>query len=242
MIKKMHYGLTGDGKKTLVMLHGWGVDGTYFSQIVKQFNTKAKCLIVDFYGFGKSEEPPAYFDTYEYAYQIFLLLKRLGLDDIVLVGHSFGGRVAIILSSIFGIDICGLMLTSSAGLRRFSFKKSIRVAKFKFTKLMCKWGIFDKGVLAKFGSTDYKRLSKNMKQCFKQIVNQDLGFLLSKISVPTKLFWAKDDKETPIWMCKKLKKNIIASKACIFRTGGHFVYLKRAFRFEKELGTLLEEV
>lgn len=235
MINKLYYNLSGEGEKTIVLLHGWGVKGSYFSQVKRQFNTKAKCLIVDFYGFGESGEPPEYFDTYEYAYQIFLLLSRLGLDKIVLGGHSFGGRVAIILSSIFGIDICGLVLTSSAGLNRFSLKKSIKIAKFKFAKLMCKWGVWNENKLAKFGSPDYKRLSGNMRQCFKQIVNQDLGFLLSKINIPTKLFWAKDDKETPIWMCKKLKKNIIGSKACVFRTGGHFVYLKREYAFQKEI-------
>lgn len=240
MIKTMHYEISGEGEKTLVMLHGWGVDGKYFSQVEKQFNTKAKCLIVDFYGFGKTSEPPDYFDTYEYAYQLFLLLKKLGVGKIVLVGHSFGGRVAIILSSIFDIDICGLVLTSSAGLNRFSFARYIKVQRYKFLKRLSKYGIVCKEKLTKFGSDDYKKLSENLKAVFKKIVRQDLGYLLHKISVPTKMYWAKDDRETPYWMCKKLNKKIKNSSAVVAKNGGHFVYIKRGYGFKRELDGIID--
>lgn len=76
MIGKLNYSLSGEGEKTVVMLHGWGMSSNAFSVLEKQLNSYSKCLIVDFYGFGKSDKPPDYFDTYEYAYQIFLLLKN----------------------------------------------------------------------------------------------------------------------------------------------------------------------
>lgn len=240
MINKLHYDLSGEGEKTLVLLHGWGVNGSYFSQVKKQFNTKAKCLIVDFYGFGESGEPPEYFDTYEYAYQIFLLLKRLGVSKIVLVGHSFGGRVAIILSSIFDIDVCGVMLASSAGLRRISIKRSLSLFRFRVTRFFVKCGIMKKDRLNKFGSKDYKRLSPSLRQCFKKIINQDLGYLLPNIRADVRLFWAKDDGETPMWMCKKLKRKIENVRVFVSKTGGHFVYLKRGYAFQKELEGLLD--
>ena len=54
MISRLNYSLEGSGDKTIVMLHGWGMNKDAFTGVAKKFNTKAKCLIVEFYGFGSS--------------------------------------------------------------------------------------------------------------------------------------------------------------------------------------------
>ncbi len=239
MTSKLMYSLEGSGEKTIVMLHGWGMSKDAFAILSKKFNTKAKCLIVDFYGFGDSGMPEEYYDTYEYAYQIFLLLSKLNIKNIILVGHSFGGRVAIILSSVFDINIEGLVLTSSAGLNRFDLKKKVKVLLYKFKKKLSAYGLYSAKKLENAGSRDYKKLNPVMKSCFVKIVNQDLSYLLSKIRVRTKLFWAKDDKSTPFWICKKLNKKIEGSVATINKKGGHFVYLKRLNSFAFIIESLL---
>lgn len=233
MCNKLHYVLDGSGEKTVVMLHGWGLNGKAFDVLHRAIESKAKCLIVDFYGFGESGEPESYYDTYEYAYQIFLLLSRLNIKKIILVGHSFGGRVAIILSSIFDIDICGMVLTSSAGLNRFSLKKSLKILRYRLCKYLSRIGLIKKDSLSKFGSSDYKKLSNNLKKNFVKIVRQDLKNLLKKINVSTSLFWAKDDSETPMWICRKLHSNIKGSEVMLSASGGHFVYLKKPNKFYK---------
>ena len=101
----LHYEYKNLGSDlTIVFLHGWGIDGNSFNRIIDRLKD-VSILKIDFYGFGKSSEPYEYFDTYEYAYQIFLLLKKLNISKAIVVGHSFGGRVAILLSSIFKISI-----------------------------------------------------------------------------------------------------------------------------------------
>ena len=239
MTSKLAYSLEGAGEKTIVMLHGWGMNKDAFAVLSKKFNTKAKCLIVDLYGFGDSGMPEEYYDTYEYAYQIFLLLNKLNIRNIILVGHSFGGRVALILSSVFDINIEGLLLTASAGLNRFDFKKKVKILLYKFKKKLSSYGLYSIKKLDNTGSSDYKKLNPIMKSCFVKIVNQDLSYLLSKIKVKTMLFWAKDDKSTPLWICKKLNKKIVDSSVTVYKTGGHFVYLKRLNSFAHMLETLL---
>ena len=90
---------------TVVLLHGWGLDKKAFSKIVNLINPKQSVLTLDFAGFGESDEPKDYYDTYEYTYHIFLFLKKINISEVVLVGHSFGGRVSIILSSIFNSSL-----------------------------------------------------------------------------------------------------------------------------------------
>lgn len=239
MIGKLSYKLGGEGEKTIVMLHGWGMSSKSFELVEQEFKTKAKCLVVDFYGFGNSDMPPNYFDTYEYAYQLFLLLSQLGCNKIVLIGHSFGGRVAIILSSVFNLDICGLVLTASAGLNRFSVLREARVLKYKILKKLSQRGLVKKENLKKYGSSDYKKLDNDMKSVFRNVVRQDLSHLLVKICVPTRLYWARDDKETPFWICKKLHKFIKYSQIKVCKNGGHFVYIKRCHGFIKEIEKMI---
>ncbi len=239
MTKKLNYILSGEGEKTILYLHGWGMNKDCFTGFTSRLNTKAKNLIVDFYGFGDSDEPESYYDTYEYAYQIFLLLSRLEIKDIVLVGHSFGGRVAIILSAIFDIKVSAMILTSSAGLNRFSLKKTFNIFKYRLIKKLVKYKLLRPSSLSKYGSSDYKRLSSTMKRCFVKIVKQDLSYLLKNIECKTILFWAKDDKDTPMWICKKLNKNISNSKVLIMKSGGHFCFLKNFYKFSDLIYSLV---
>ena len=77
MIKKVDYKYINNKNKTLVLLHGWGMDKSSYDELVHFFYKEYSILTLDFFGFGNSEMPEEYYDTYEYAYQIFLLLNEL---------------------------------------------------------------------------------------------------------------------------------------------------------------------
>lgn len=218
---------------TFVFLHGWGLNGDSFNKIINKL-LDASVLKIDLYGFGKSKMPKNYFDTYEYAYQIFLLLKKLNIRNIILVGHSFGGRLAILLSSVFDINILSCVLTSSAGLNRFSLIKWIRVRIYKVKKKICKLRgveLVDKNA----GSLDYRNANEQLKRVLIRVVNQDLRMYLSKIKIKTLLVWDKRDRDTPYWMCKKLHKIIEKSKIITFESGGHFTAFYNTNKFAKLL-------
>lgn len=230
MINNLEYKIIGHKKPAIVLLHGWGMSGKSFEEIVQNVSSDQMIIIPDFFGFGKSNNPPEYFDTYEYAYYIFLLLSKLNIDEVILVGHSFGGRVSIILSSKFNLKVKNLILTSSAGLLRFDLIKSLKIAKFKLIKKLVNCKILKPDILFKYGSSDYKN-SNSLKVNFVKIINQDLSYLIKCICVKTYLVWDKKDKVTPYWICKKLNKNIKSSEIVLYKTGGHFCYLKNIYKF-----------
>lgn len=229
--KNLAYKLSGEIEPAIVCLHGWGMDSTCFDMLVQNIHKSQKVFRLDFFGFGKSDLPEEFFDTYEYAYSVFLLLSQLHIKKVILIGHSFGGRVAIILSSIFGVEVCHLILTSSAGLNRFNLIKSIKVFKYKLLKKMVKLKVLKSGILNKYGSSDYKKLNDRLQKNFVKIVNQDLCFLLKNIVCNTYLVWNKKDKDTPFWICKKLNKNIKQSKIVLYKNGGHFCFLSNIYKF-----------
>ena len=101
----INYKIFGKGKKFVLFLHGWGGSTNSFLSVAQKISNDKKVILVDFYGFGKSAFPNKIMDTYEYAVAIYLLLKNKGIDEVDIVSHSFGGRVAIILSSVFNIKV-----------------------------------------------------------------------------------------------------------------------------------------
>lgn len=238
----LDYELIENNKPVVVLLHGWGMNKECFEKLVPLINNNQKILSLDFFGFGKSSEPRDYFDTYEYAYYVFILLKKLEINDVILVGHSFGGRIAILLSSIFKINVSYLILTSSAGINKFSIIKNIKVFRYKFLKSLVRNNIVNKKYLQRFGSSDYKKANYNLKKVFVKVVNQDLQFLLKKINSPCTLIWDKKDRETPYSICKVLNKKIKNSQILNFSSGGHFAFLYNIKKFANVINSHINDI
>ena len=80
-------------KPKICFLHGWGRSSDDFSKISKKFES----IAIDLPGFGKSEEPENSMNPKEYAEYLTNLIP----DTVeVLVGHSFGGKIAVHMSFI----------------------------------------------------------------------------------------------------------------------------------------------
>lgn len=214
--------IKSDSDITIVFLHGWGLSGKSFNKIIGNIENFSM-LKVDLPGFGGSNNPKEYFDTFEYSYQIFLLLKCLKINKIVLVGHSFGGRLGILLSSVFGLDVVGCVLTSSAGLNRFSLVKWLKIKKYKFIKKLVDKKILNSKMLQGYGSVDYKNANPVLQKVLIRVVNQDLKSYAKLIGVKTLLVWDKKDEATPFWICRKFHRHICNSKVVVMNKGGHFV-------------------
>ncbi|MEG1608836.1 MAG: alpha/beta hydrolase, partial [Clostridia bacterium] len=80
------------------------------------------------------------------------------------------------------------------------------------------------------GSSDYRNLSPLMRQTFCNIVNTNLDYLLPHIKQPTLIIWGAKDKETPLYMAKKLNKGI-KNSGLVVLDGGHFCYIDKLYEF-----------
>lgn len=224
-----------DSDTCVVFLHGWGMEGKCFDVFRNRLKDIANTLTLDFFGFGKSSNPIKYFDTYEYAYHTYILLRKLGINKVVLVGHSFGGRIALLLSSIFDIEIKEQILTSSAGINTFNLFKEIKILRYKICKKLVACGVLNNKVLKKFGSDDYRNCSDVLRAVFVKVVGQDLKKHLKLNDTKTKLVWDKNDNITPYKICKILNKKLINSTIEIYKTGKHFAFLHNENKFSNLL-------
>ncbi|MEG2540682.1 MAG: alpha/beta hydrolase [Clostridia bacterium] len=218
----MHYKSFGSGDD-IVFLHGWGGDISSFLFIAKQLSRSYKVTLLDFPAFGDSAEPETPFTVSDYAECVVQLLDDLKIDCATIVGHSFGGRVAMELAMFYPKRVSALVLIDSAGLKpRRKLSYYLRLILHKSLK-KC-------GCAGLKGSADFQKLSPTMKETFKNIVNYDQTPLLKDIAQQTAIFWGKEDTETPPYMAKKLRRHIVHSEI-FWLDGGHFAYISDSAKF-----------
>ena len=87
---RLHYELAGNGEKRIVLLHGWGCDGSLMAPVARALTGDAWVLTVDFPAHGKSGRPPQPWGVPEFAACLRELLLRLDFLPCGVVAHSFG--------------------------------------------------------------------------------------------------------------------------------------------------------
>ena len=89
------YTVRGEGEPALVFVHGWCCDGTYWRDQVDSFSKTHKVVTVDLGGHGKSGMGREAWTVEAFGEDVVAVVEKLGLDDVILVGHSMGGAVNI---------------------------------------------------------------------------------------------------------------------------------------------------
>lgn len=235
--KKFFYHFENRNKQqTAVFLHGWG--GNHLSLIslfdnFKDFNI----LTFDFWGSGQSDKPSDEFDLYSYSKVLLDLIAFLELENLTLIGHSFGGRVAIVCAFETS-EVKRLILIASAGIvARKTLLKRLKIVNYKMKKSLYRK---NPQKLSKFGSKDFKKLSEDEKKVFVRIVNEDLSKYLKFLKQKTLLIWGNKDKDTPLYMARKMNKLLKNSKLVIIKRGTHFSYIEHNFVVREKIKEFLE--
>lgn len=208
--------------KDILLLHGWGQNIQMMKPLGDYFSNRYRITILDFPGFGESEEPPVSWKIEDYSALISELVSALKIKKPIVMGHSFGGRVAIHYSSCNVIE--KLVLFGSPCIReKENLPFSVKILK----KLKSLPGMDSLGEKMKkyIGSRDYKAASPIMRQTLVNVVNEDLSIYARQIEEPTLLIWGEQDTEAPLQDAKDLEK-IMIDAALIVLPGTHYAYLE----------------
>lgn len=213
----LNYISYGKGKN-IIFLHGWGGSTDSFKGLADALSSEYRVTLVDFYGFGKTPHPDKALTLDDYVEGVADVMRKENMAEAVLVGHSFGGRVAVRFTRKYPGHCLKLVLIDAAGLRpRFSFKKTFRVLAHKFRKAC--------GLEGLKGSEDYAALSGAMKGTFLNVIRDHTDKDLRYISSGALVLWGKRDRDTPPYMAKRFRKRIKGSISIIFPGAGHYSYL-----------------
>lgn len=229
MIKKINnlqinYELYGKGKKTLVYLHGWGQNLEMMKPLAEPFQNQYQILLIDLPGFGGSEKPSFIWTISDYVDMIHTLLQELKIKEVLLVGHSFGGKIALCYASLYPVE--KLILLASPF--RVNEKKaaSLKVKVLKFLKKIPGLHVFENWAKRHIGSVDYRNADPMMRKILVEHVNLDLQNEAKKIKCPTLIIWGTEDTEVPVEDAHVLESLIEDSAAIILEGGTHYAYLE----------------
>jgi pimeloyl-ACP methyl ester carboxylesterase len=205
--------LNPNKEKTVIFLHGWGASKDVmrvFSDSFKEF----RHIYIDMPGFGKSTNNYI-LTTKDYAKIIDEFLKGLGVKKEIILGHSFGGKVATLINPKL------LVLLGSAGIV-MPKPLSIR-AKIKLFKLLKKLGLGR--FREKFVSSDVKGMSENMYETFKNVVDEDFSSEFEAFKNKAIVFGGDRDSAVPKEAVDKQSKLLNCKK--IILNGDHYFFLDK---------------
>lgn len=206
-----------------LILHGWGSNKEIMKQAFSKELKEYKHIYLDMPGFGASSNDMI-LTTKDYGNIIKLFLETLKVEPKIVMGHSFGGKVATLLNTPY------LVLLSSAGVvtvKPWSIK--VKIATFKLLKPLG----FGK-IRELFISPDAKNMSHEMYETFKNVVDEDFEEEFSKSKSRALCFWGIDDTATPLYTGEKIASLIENSKFYPLE-GDHFFFLKHAKFISSEI-------
>lgn len=233
----------------ILLMHGWGCDHTTLKSIEDFLASLGMHVFsIDFPGHGASPEPPEAWGVDRYASLTEAFMRRVCPDVHVLLGHSFGGRVGILLSSR-NAAIRKLILVDAAGVKpRRPLKYYIKVYGFKAGKVI--WRLLlgreraqkrIESMRARRGSADYAAASPMMRRVLSRVVNEDLKDVMPGIKASTLLVWGENDTATPLRDAKVMERLIPDAGLVSFAGCGHYSFLDNPRGFRAVINEFLKD-
>lgn len=225
------------GKPTVLFLHGWGAPVSTYALLLDYLSQFCRVVAPDLPGFGGSAEPDTAWGVREYADWTVAFVRAVGLDRVILMNHSFGGRISIRLLAEqpmpFAVEKAVFMdaagIPAKHGVRYYYKVYSYKLCKRLFS-LPPMQKLFPDAVeraRSRAGSADYRNASPVMRQTMVRCIGEDLTPLLSKIPVPTLLIWGECDTATPLSDGKLMEKQIPDAGLVVLPGAGHFAFAEQ---------------
>lgn len=218
----------------VILLHGWLTDLETMRPLANNLQNNFKVYLVDVVGFGKSDLPEAPLTSNDFGDFLAELVKKLDIENPILIGHSNGGRIIINAVGRGLVNPKKVVLIDSAGLkpkRKLGYYAKVgffKTGKFFLNLLpnVSKVKEFKEKLLNKVGSSDYKASPVVLKETMKIILNEDSTKLLPNIKAPTLLIWGTADTATPLTDAIKMEQLIPDAGLVKYVGGSHFAYLE----------------
>jgi len=135
-----------------------------------------------------------------YAALVAEALKDVAPGPLVIVGHSFGGRIAVVLAARHPELVGALVLTGAPLVKRTATARS----PFVYRLLR---GLHERGLLGdrrmesvrqRFGSTDYRNATGVMRGVLVATVNESYEAELTEVLAPVSMLWGANDLDAPL--------------------------------------------
>lgn len=203
----------------ILFLHGWGLDVSYLEDLAKDHQLFANCILLDLPGFGKKAPLEKAYDIEDYLAYIHRVLKENHIQISLIVGHSFGGKLAMYYAS--RIEPVPLILLAPSILPKKRHKKWWNLLFKKPSK----------------PSRDYLNAEGYLRSTLVRMVHRYPVFEMQHFEKPVVLFIGSEDEEVTIQQMEEAHHYLRNSELWIEK-GNHFAYQ----RYKSEIIKKIKEV
>lgn len=215
---RIHYQSQGSGPVTLLMVHGLGSNRKAWGQVTPLLQSDYRCIAIDLPGYGESSKGDYAFTPTFFATCINAFADRLGLDRVVLIGHSMGGQASITAVLQQPKRYERLVLIAPAGFETFNkaSREWLRAfyqpallqatpaqqirrnfeANFHQFPANAEFMIADR-MLLREQRADYARYCRMIPKCVMGMLDEPVYSRLSEIGLPTLILYGEQDKLIP---------------------------------------------
>ncbi len=213
----------GADKPPVLALHGWGRNHRDLTTALGDIPH----LAVDLPGFGTSPSPPTVWGGEDYARHLAPLLDELTLPAVV-VGHSFGGRIAVHLAATRPGAVGALVLAGVPLLHRQG-RPSRPPRRFRLGKALHRLGVLSDSRMEQLrerhGSADYRQAHGVMRSILVKAVNESYESQLERITCPVELIWGDADTAAPAAIASRAESLLADARLTLIARGDHFTPL-----------------
>jgi pimeloyl-ACP methyl ester carboxylesterase len=259
---------SGDGP-AVMFIHGLTSSHRNWVHLVQKLDTDHRVVAPDLFGHGASDKLMGDYSLGAHAATLRDLLDRLDIDQVTLVGHSFGGGIAMQFCYLFPERVERLVLVASGGLGR-SVSPLLRAATLPgagvLLPLIASGWVRGRAEAAGriLSSTGWRASSDTTEiwRGFTSLADADTrrAFLATTrgvidpggqtvtahdhlpmaIQVPTLVVWGTKDRMIPAWHATTAHEVIADSRVVLFEGAGHFPHLDQPERFAQLLGDFMK--
>lgn len=234
----------------IVILHGWKLSSSYYNLLVNVLKRKGFTVICfDLPGFGKTKTPINPLTLSDYVEFVLKKIKSAKFSKVIIVGHSFGGRIGIKMAAEYPQLIHKLILTGTPGIN------PIPMGKVLFFRCLAKSGkiLLSIPMISVFkpllrsllhriaGAYDYSKTDGMMRITFNNIIREDLKLYMGRLKIPTLLLWGEVDQIVPLNIAKQMNRLINKSDLKLISLSGHEVIKSKANEFANLLTAFLDK-
>jgi len=228
---------TGATPPTVVAMHGWMRTGADFDTIVSGLDAVA----IHLPGMGVTPEPPEAWGTERYAEAVADAIE--GFGPVILLGHSFGGRVAVRLAASRPNLVRGVVLTGVPLVRLTPAGKP--ALGFRIVRSLAKAKLVPQSLLEKqrrkHGSADYLAARGVMRDILVKTVGENYDDDLRRLSTPVRMVWGENDTAAPADAGQAAAAMVRGSRFRVVPGAGHLLEGELRTAVREELTAMIEE-
>lgn len=251
---KVHidYTDTGDGDTTLLFVHGWCINKTYWDNQVSAFNKKYRVVAMDLGGFGKSGKNRDKWDTQAFASDINAVIDQRKLKNVILIGHSMAGDIVLQealnqphkVIAVVGVDNFKSVGGTFTSKDKKEFLEAMALMRKDFKKIVVPW--FKNDLFSKTTTDAVKKRVLNdvlHADTVVAVASQEQGLYEEApnlVKLNKKIYLINSDYQPTD--TSGLVKNKIPFKLLTVKGTGHFPMIESPKEFNQKLGEVIKDL